>query len=620
MPERGTARRVAAVVTTTNRTPQTCQVPSRAAPLAGCGVRSTPREPTGLVGGETCASGLGGARCAEPTPHPPGQTCAPAWDAPASPADVGAAAAMLAHAVPSVDGATGCHTLEAGGADRPTVAGPADRPTVAAALWLRGRRHERPPEGWCDGLSALEWRNWLAAADVASRRHDTPRGTPPSGAVGAEAPASTSEPDAWVWTPGDGWRPPAARSAALPSLLDVIGTSRQTTVIAGEMAGHLLPTLEAYAAKSAAARAVLADAFAVRARHAARRVLTDPSHEGRQAARRAVQWNRGRERGMRERWRTVAECGTRRAYVATCTGCDTAREPTPLRCGLPRECPKCRGAELATRHERILSQIEAAETLAAEPMRRHGPTIAHPLGPYDWRFVSLTIPPGAGVARDARDVRAAFAKLQRYVREWCAKEGHETIPPVFLSAVEATPGVDRYGHVHLHVLLLSPYIPQALLAHWWGKALEETRRGVRPMPLVPPDRFESTIHHAPTRRLLTHTMRGRCGRRRMAIYRPIVDIRAANANAISELAKYAVKGFSVEDDSAWLDCVIALHGVRLYASSRAIASLIAYEPPMERAHCEACGVVGEWEHSTQRQRGPPEGARVYECRAILGLA
>ena len=572
---------------------------------AGCGGASPHLSPCDVDTSATLASGPNGLGLAAPTRPLEGQHSGPAWGRPGCVRAHEAAATALAHSVPTLEG--GASALAPSTAPR--------------GLWMRGRYHERPPAGYCDGLSHLEWRGWLQAALCASGRSD---GGTPSGHGAGEPYASTSEHDGWVWTPRDGWRNDSREAAGLPSSLDVIGTSRQTTLIVGESHGPHLATFVAIAARTAAARAALADIHRERARAARGRVLRARTDDERRRARTSARWHTGRAEGLVRRWQTVAECGTRTAYVATCAGCATGREPRALRCGLARECPTCRGAELAKRHEAIMAKVEAGNAYAAEAIARHGPTDAHPLGAFTWKFVSLTIPPGAGVARDAADIRRCLAMVNRWLADWLKKEGHETIRPVIFSAVEATPGHHRHGHVHLHCMMLAPYIPQALLADWWGRALESRphpRRTVPSIDIEDIERLGDGIKHAGTRRLLTHTMRGRCGRPRLYGWRPIVDIRAANANAISELAKYAVKGLAFEDDAAYVDCLLALHRVRLFASSRCIVSLLVVPPsPMSREHCECCGLVGEWLHGVQRQRGPPEGARVYSCASIVGMA
>jgi hypothetical protein len=304
-------------------------------------------------------------------------------------------------------------------------------------------------------------------------------------------------------------------------------------------------------------------------------------------------------------------------WRATCDGCGTERAPIAVRCGLARECPTCRGAELGRRKERIARQVDATERAYERERARHGPTVARPLGVWDWRFVSLTIPPGLGVGRDAKDIGPALRIVSRKLDDWLRTEGNETRGAIVLRAIEATPGETRHGHIHCHALIMAPYIPHALLRRWWGDALAtDWRRFIPTRDLEAAD----DIPHAATRRLVTHTRRGKQGRPIAALPWPVLHVTAADPGSVAELAKYAVKGLEVTDSAAWLDCALALSSVRLYASSRRLARLVDPVKPIERMPCECCGLVGQWKHGTQKQRGPPEGASLVTCRAIIGLA
>lgn len=519
---------------------------------------------------------------------------------------------------------------------------------MVTGLWRSGRWYERPEpsSSWtvagssdCDTLSHLEvkpsevadWRAWFAAAaaNVARERArevrepseaTTPACDPCEGEGGAFAGRQTM-----VWTEADGWRlADAGADLGAPrpsSFLDTVGISRQVLGITRHSPAEVA-TLESLAAVTAAYRAAMAERHEVRARDALGRALAARTSTDRRAALSSHRWHRDRAEGWRRRWATAAECGTRSAWVATCAGCDAKREPVTLRCGLPRECPRCRGAELGRRVERIERQLEAGRRLRVRECARRGPTIARPLGAWDWRFVSLTIPPGAGVHADARDVRRAFADLVRRIDAWLRIEGGEKSGCMVLSSVEGTPGESRHGHIHLHALFLSPYIPHALIRRIWGEELAK-RHSRRAIPYeVPSDAIEG-VTHAPTARLITYTRRGRHGRPLDAVPFPIVDIRAADAGSIRELAKYAVKGIyqpSAEQVSKWADVYCSLASVRLFASSRRLAAEVAPVEPAKSMHCEACGLVGDWTHDVKKQRGPPEGARAYSCRAIIGLA
>lgn len=495
-------------------------------------------------------------------------------------------------------------------------------------MWLRGRWYERPPAGHCDSLSHLDWRGWFdaAAAEVARQRRQEARAYRAAGGVAAPPlggpQGAPNAPDRALgggvsvaflpagddlasWAPGT-------------SSLDTVGISRQvpentgqnletpSDVISTQPAG-VVARLEALAAVTSAQRAEWAAECMERARTSTALV--------------SRAWWRGRAAGWERRMRAAAECGTRMAWVATCAGCAGDRAPVPLRCGLTRECPRCRGAELGRRSERVRALMAEAEALTVRERARHGPTIARPLGPWGWRFVSLPIPPGAGVRQDARDLRPAFAVLMRKLATWARVEGHEDRAPLRIDAVEGTVGVSRDGHVHLHVLLMSPFVPHALLRRMWGEALL-ARHARREVPHVTPERAAEGVTHAGTARLVTHTRRGAAGRQLAAVPWPVLDVRKADASAVAELAKYAVKGVEMPDEAdvlRWADVWCSLARMRLFASSRTLASA-PHPEPVSHLACEGCGLVGQWAQTVQRQRGPPEGAQRYECRAVLGMA
>ncbi len=502
-----------------------------------------------------------------------------------------------------------------------------------AALWHGGQRVERPESGRPaassrprerDNLSHPEvgpvspgeradWARWLRAASCAVARSLAREGQ------GARVVAPWSyesqggafaEQQTATWTPGSGWTvdgaPAPVASTPLPSRLDTVGISRQVSVITRHSPALVSGSLEPLAEVTAAYRYAMADVCDARARHA-REV---PSRR----------WWRSRAEGWRARWRSAAECGTRSAWVASCSGCMTDRGPVLLRCGLARECPTCRGAELGRRVDRVERLMSNAERRTVRERARHGPTVAHPLGQWSWKFVSLTIPPGAGVHSDARDVRKAWAEVVRRLDDWLRTEGGESSGVLQLSSVEGTPGESRHGHVHLHALVLAPYLPRGLIRRWWGDALVK-RHARRAMPYVGPAEAAEGIRHAPTARLVTHTRRGAAGRELARIPSPNTDIRAADPTSVRELCKYAVKGIELPTPaqlSAWADVYCSLSTVRLFASSRRLASESAIPSPLASMHCEACGLVGQWSGRTERQRGPPEGARVVQCRAIIG--
>lgn len=569
-----------------------------------------------------------------PGQQPPSEGARPSSEAPAPEGGGGASPALAIDAAElrALDGAQEAAELRA--PDSPPNSQARARDLLGPGMWLAGRWVPAPDRVCQDGarpswserssgvqnLDVAGNRRWLAAAVATVARERAQEARRVGGAT-SPAPypsdgldgAFTGEQTA-VWNEAEGWRIDGAEPVEPgTSRLDTVGIGQQVTVmtrfsegVAGWLAGR--------GELTAAFRAARAAECAARAR------AIGPADTSADALRKALvsrRWWRGRAEGWRRRTRAVLECGTVRAWHASCGSCGTDREPMMLRCGLARECPRCCGRELGERQERVTRLMKAAEGQHARRMARRGPTVAHPLGRWGWRLVTLTVPPGAGVARDGSDVGKAYARLVRRIGDWLAKEGGEDASLAQLRAIEATVGRERSGHIHVHALWLAPYVPQHLIARIWGDEIGKLNRA-RSMPTADPGEIAKRVTHGPTLRLITHTRRGRAGRALDAVPYPVVDVRLADAGSIRELVKYAVKGIQADetaDAMRWADVYCAVARLRLFASSRALAHDAPKVRRIEHLCCEACGVVGDWAHTT-RTRGPPEDARAFKCAAV----
>lgn len=435
-------------------------------------------------------------------------------------------------------------------------------------------RVERP-----DGDHPGEWRRWLQAARAVAGVRPSVFGDTIDRETGFALPAE----------------PPALTS------VHTVGTSRQVLATIKDSNVSRIAYVERFAELSTAWRELQASKHDARAKNAKSRVSRT--------------WHKQRARGLRTRWIAVAQCETRIALKTRCGGCG-AHESTPLRCGLPRECPTCRGRELGTRKERIRGLIARAEALRPRERSRKRPTKSRPLGRWSWKFLTLTMPPGAGVVRDGKQVRKAFGVFTRKIAAFLKIDGKETGKAALLSSVEVTVSISKTGHVHLHVLALLPFVHHALLRRWWGDAVASGRE----MPSKPAGEVLALLEGDRLAELAVMSRRGRHGRMLDAVRWPVIDVRSSDGeSSVNELAKYVMKGNDLEnslDSGSAVDCLAALHGVRLFASSRWCA--VPKESAIAFRECSCCGMLGEFTCTVSPSRGPPEGSKVVLVDGCVG--
>lgn len=190
-------------------------------------------------------------------------------------------------------------------------------------------------------------------------------------------------------------------------------------------------------------------------------------------------WHMNRAKGLFQRFERVTGCG--QDFVqATCRGCTGQRDRTPMRCGVVSLCPHCRG-----RRARLLrARFEVGRRRALQNAGRAGFTSRFRSARYGGamaeRFATFTIPhaPGESAAVSMTRLRKAWSifapKLLRYLREYCSKPNdREDVGRIAarVRVIEATTGTLGEGHPHIHVWLLTPFIPRVWLVHAWGEAL-----------------------------------------------------------------------------------------------------------------------------------------------------
>lgn len=243
-------------------------------------------------------------------------------------------------------------------------------------------------------------------------------------------------------------------------------------------------------------------------------------------------WYTARERGQRERPARVAACGSEVMQIS-CVGCGTVHE---LRsgCRIGLLCYPCRSANAASKR-RVFRRARAVALGAALHRglfneRRRG-------GAWGERFLTLTAPhfPHHSVTERIEIVLRAWARFLRQLNDFWKLRDVKSAE--WFRVFEWTPGkTDNLGHPHLHIWILSPFLPRDEVERWWREALAEQ----------------------------THLL---------GVERVVVDIRAVRADgAEHELIKYLTKDITASGEKIapelYAEVYIALDGHRNTQASR----------------------------------------------------
>jgi hypothetical protein len=258
-------------------------------------------------------------------------------------------------------------------------------------------------------------------------------------------------------------------------------------------------------------------------------------------------WYTARERGQRERPARVAACGAETLQI-TCVGCGTVHERRSG-CRIGLLCVPCRGASAASKR----AVFRRARAAAVSEATRRG--LLNPSHRSRWseKFLTLTAPhfPHHSIAERIEIVMRAWARFLRLLNAYWKARGVRSAE--WFRVFEWTPGVsDHLGHPHLHVWILSPYLPRDDIELWWRQALDEQIDGVR-------------------------------------LERVIIDIREVhNDGAERELIKYLTKDITANGDKVapelYAEVYKALDGHRSTQASRGFIA----KAKVEKRACE-CG-------------------------------
>lgn len=206
------------------------------------------------------------------------------------------------------------------------------------------------------------------------------------------------------------------------------------------------------------------------------------------AARRA-RWYEGRAAAQITRFSGVRACGSAGLRVAcrVCESTATAR-PIPSRCGVVRICDACADHRDQERRSRIaegrLRALAVAKDLGLDVPTRAGGAVGE-------KMLTVTVPHfeleaagglvraectgflGTTVAARVAALRLAWPRFLRALRRLLRRRDRLALRAFrYFRAWEWTRGNDGLGHPHLHVYLLSPFLPLRELRHMWAAALE----------------------------------------------------------------------------------------------------------------------------------------------------
>ena len=182
-----------------------------------------------------------------------------------------------------------------------------------------------------------------------------------------------------------------------------------------------------------------------------------------------AKWYAARERGQRERPARVAACGAEVLQVS-CLGCGTVREQRSG-CRIVRLCFPCRSAgnvalRSAFRRARAVVVSAAQQRGLFWELRRGGR--------WSEKFLTLTAPhfPHHTVIERIEIVLRAWVRFLRLLNGYW--KGRDIKSAEWFRVFEWTPGKsDHLGHPHLHLWILSPYLPSQEIERWWREALAE---------------------------------------------------------------------------------------------------------------------------------------------------
>jgi hypothetical protein len=291
----------------------------------------------------------------------------------------------------------------------------------------------------------------------------------------------------------------------------------------------------------------------------------------------AVAFHQKRVRGQIERFDRVRECRAA-DLVTACGDCGHEQHRRRTRCGCHRLCESCadhRATVLRTRfrvgHGRVLGDKATQELLER---RRVGE-----------RLLTLTAPHSGSLDRDVSVLQAAWPHFKKLLDRFCVEEAPDVAGQVaFVRVLEVGPGTTKHGHAHFHVYLMSPYLPEELVRHIWGRALQKCSCVVPLRPLGDVLVGTNPAHVETLRRWLV-TRRGSRGKPVAMVFWPIIWISSvAGKNVDVSLIPYLTKTAGPATPDLRAAIYRATENVRTIAASRGF-----FVKEVHSRCCSSCG-------------------------------
>jgi len=171
---------------------------------------------------------------------------------------------------------------------------------------------------------------------------------------------------------------------------------------------------------------------------------------------RSAEWHEHRAQALAmPRSALVATCGKRWRKVAC--GCGTTE--VPVGCDQTQLCEACRKQHWRRWRKRITRSFDAHLTAARRDWSRHRRGMLP--GVY---MITFTMPHSGDIARDRRVMGEAWRSLTKaaHAGRWWS---------TYALAWEVTPGTAGDGHVHMHVAVISCWVPYRELRDAWERVM-----------------------------------------------------------------------------------------------------------------------------------------------------
>lgn len=207
----------------------------------------------------------------------------------------------------------------------------------------------------------------------------------------------------------------------------------------------------------------------VRAEAAQQRARIARTRQEREKHLRASKWACDRARALAMPRRALVQtcegktisvkCGRRNGAGVWIDGCGTTK--VHVGCGQVQLCPTCAVRRAKKARRKIGESLKTHLAAAVATWGRDGARGPRP-GVY---LVTLTAPHTGDVGRDRDRLADAWREFQQWGRRhdvW----GH------YVAVWEATPGTRGDGHVHLHVAMISTWLPYEQMHREWRRAVD----------------------------------------------------------------------------------------------------------------------------------------------------